>query len=55
MTTEPGEFICEDCGSHVYTFGPHDTLPVCSTCRFIRQHPEMPDKVKRVLRGEDKC
>lgn len=46
------EFICTDCGVPVFKFGGHDGVSVCSTCRYIREHPDMPDEIKRMLRGE---
>lgn len=46
------EFICADCGDDVYKFGHHDGLPVCATCRYIREHPELPEEAKRLLRGD---
>jgi hypothetical protein len=52
-TLVTAEFICEDCGDHVYAFGEHDGVPVCGTCRFIRQHPDMPEETKAALRGDD--
>lgn len=57
MTAEPRatpDFICEDCASPVFVVGgPHDGKPVCGTCRFIRERPDMPEEIKRTLRGED--
>ncbi|MCK1670335.1 hypothetical protein [Bradyrhizobium sp. 150] len=47
------EFICTDCGDQVHKFGDHDGLDVCATCRYIREHPDMPEHIKRLLRGDD--
>lgn len=46
------EFICEDCGDDVHKFGEHDGLSVCATCRYIREHPDMPEHIKALLRGD---
>jgi hypothetical protein len=46
------EFTCEDCGDEVHKFGDHDGLSVCFTCRHIREHPDMPEHIKQLLRGE---
>lgn len=46
------EFTCTDCGVPTFVFGDHDGVPVCATCRYIREHPDMPEHAKRLLRGE---
>jgi hypothetical protein len=45
------EFICEDCKDNVSKFGDHDGLAVCQVCRYIRTVPDMPEDIKRLLRG----
>jgi DNA-directed RNA polymerase subunit RPC12/RpoP len=47
------EFVCEDCGDQVHKFGDHDGVSVCATCRFIREHPDMSERYKAILRGDD--
>jgi len=51
MTDEAAfEFICEDCGDEVHHYGDFDGVPVCCTCRYIREHPDMPEEMKKRLR-----
>ncbi|MGY3278094.1 hypothetical protein [Bradyrhizobium sp. S3.7.6] len=45
------EFVCTDCGDHIHKYGDHDGLPVCATCRYIREFPDMPEHIKECLRG----
>lgn len=52
MTDGVHEFICEDCGANVCAVGYHDGVPVCLTCRFIREHPDMPEHIKEYLRND---
>lgn len=47
------EFICTGCGDNVFWFGEHDGEPLCSICRYIRAHPNMPEDIKAALRGDD--
>lgn len=52
MTDGVHEFICADCGANVCAVGYHDGVPVCLTCRFIREHPDMPEHIKEYLRND---
>jgi len=47
------EFVCEDCERNIISIGYHDGIEICNVCRFIRTVPEMSEKIKAVLRGED--
>ncbi len=51
---EGAAFFCEDCEAVVFTVGfdPTPDIHVCYSCRYIREHPELPDEIKRALRGE---
>lgn len=48
------EFVCEDCGKNIVSFGALDTLPVCGVCRFLRaiEDPEEREKVRQHLRHD---
>ena len=46
-------FVCDDCHTNTYWYEPDDGMLVCIVCRYIRAHPDMPEPLKRQLRGED--
>lgn len=47
------EFVCQDCGVTVISYGDNDRdFPVCRTCMFISEHPQLTDEMRAVLRGE---
>lgn len=47
-------FVCVDCAINVFVVGGDwDGRPICGICRFIRGVPDMPEHLKRELRGED--
>jgi hypothetical protein len=46
------EFDCKDCGAHVVAAVALDMVPVCAICRFIATVPDMPELMKRQLRGQ---
>jgi hypothetical protein len=50
----PGQFqfICRDCGYEIFVFGERWSEPLCATCRWLADHPDMPESVKAMLRGE---
>jgi len=48
---EPPTFVCTDCEYNVYMLTEAwDGVPVCSTCQFVREHPDIPEDLKLVLR-----
>ena len=49
------EFVCTDCGYRVFVAVAldDDGTPVCRTCQFIGEHPQLPEDIKSLLRGED--
>ena len=53
MSDHHHEFTCTECEDRVFKFGIHDNVPICETCRFIRANPDMPEHVKKFLRGHD--
>lgn len=46
------EFDCQDCGVHVFNYGEAPSEPVCLTCRWISEHPQITEETKRLLRGD---
>lgn len=48
------EFVCTECGDHVFVAIDldHDGFDVCWTCRYIGEHPHLPEEAKKLLRGE---
>lgn len=53
---EGADFICADCGAVVFTVGldPTPGRHQCFNCRWIADHPDAPEEIKRMLRGEDR-
>lgn len=45
-------FTCAECHVEVYRYGDRSDVPICAECKFIGEHPHLPDDVKRLLRGE---
>ena len=45
-------FICDGCGSHVYSYAKADLDPRCLVCQFVADHPDLPDGAQGLLRGE---
>jgi hypothetical protein len=47
------EFVCVDCAARVIRWGEFDAPPLCCAgCAYIREHPDIPDHVRDVLRGD---
>jgi hypothetical protein len=42
-------FLCVDCDYNIHTWE-KPTEPVCYWCRYIREHPDLPTGVRKLLR-----
>lgn len=44
-------FTCTSCGFQVYTLI-HDGFPVCLTCRWFDERPQIPREVRERIQGK---
>jgi hypothetical protein len=47
------QFICEDCGYEIYSFGSQPPQEVCATCQFLRENPDISASIRAILREEE--
>jgi hypothetical protein len=47
------DFNCLLCGVHVYRYATREQERVCFSCLWLREHPKVPEDIKRRLTRHD--